>query len=188
MLISLKEAMVYAEKNACAVGAFDAVGLAEINAVLRAAEDLNEPVIIMPLFGVYPIEHIGPAAVALSQQAKVPVCVHLDHCKDFDLIMKALKVGYTSIMIDYSTKSYEENVTMSAKITEKKALTAFPNTASPGLGLGCGTRTPGSSGTGSNVTILGLAAVTMEGACCCDGGTAPSGSQVAEAWFSVSSS
>ena len=82
-------------------------------AALRAAEELGEPVIIAHAEVHEPyihIEEIGPIMVDMAKKAKVPVCVHLDHGTDFDLIMRALRIGFTSVMYDGSVLPYEENV------------------------------------------------------------------------------
>ena len=59
---------------------------------------------------VAPLDKIGPVMVELAKRSKVKVCVHLDHGEDFDYCKRAIELGFTSVMIDYSTLSYDENV------------------------------------------------------------------------------
>ena len=82
-------------------------------AVLDAAETLNVPVIISHAQcheDVAPLDKIGPVMVELAKRSKVKVCVHLDHGEDFDYCKRAIALGFTSVMIDYSTLPYDENV------------------------------------------------------------------------------
>ena len=84
MIVSLNEIMAMAKENNCAIGAFNTPNLECINAVLDAAEKLNVPVILSHAElheDVAPLEVIGPMMVLAAKNAKVPVCVHLDHCE-----------------------------------------------------------------------------------------------------------
>lgn len=113
MLVNLKEILKLAEDNDYAVGAFNTPNLECINAVISAAEKLNVPVIIAHAElheDVAPIETIGPVMIDAARRAKVPVCVHLDHCEHLDYMRKALDLGFTGVMYDGSLLSYEENL------------------------------------------------------------------------------
>ena len=119
MLVNLAEITKIAEEKKCAVGAINTPNLESLLAALRAAEELGEPVIIAHAEVHEPyihIEEIGPIMVDMAKKAKVPVCVHLDHGTDFDLIMRALRIGFTSVMYDGSVLPYEENVKNSAEV------------------------------------------------------------------------
>lgn len=112
MLASLKEVISISKKNGRAVGAFNTPNLECLLAVLGAAEKLNVPVICSHAQlhePVAPLDKIGPVMLELAKRSKVPVCVHLDHGEDFDYCKKAIALGFTSVMIDYSTLPYEEN-------------------------------------------------------------------------------
>ena len=61
---------------------------------------------------------VGPAMVAVAQNAKVPVCVHLDHGTSLGMVYKALRLGFTSVMMDASALPYEENLRLTKMITE----------------------------------------------------------------------
>ena len=110
MIVTLNEVMQYAEANGCAIGAFNAVNLESIQAILGAAEELNQPVILMHAqvheeMGLCKMEEIAPVMLFMAERASVPVCVHLDHGTDLDYVRRALELGFTSVMYDGSEQS-----------------------------------------------------------------------------------
>lgn len=118
MLVSLTEILKLAEEKKCAVGAFNTPNLECINAVLAAAEKLNVPVILAHAElheEVSPLKAIGPVMVQAAKNAKVPVCVHLDHCETLSYMQTALDLGFTGVMYDGSLLPYEENVANTQK-------------------------------------------------------------------------
>jgi fructose-bisphosphate aldolase class II len=113
MLVNLKEILEIAKKKQNAVGMFNATGLDSIQAVVAAAEELNAPVILAhaEVHNVYnDIALVAPVMLSEAGRAKVPVCVHLDHGVTFEMIYRALRLGFTSVMYDASHLSYEENL------------------------------------------------------------------------------
>jgi fructose-bisphosphate aldolase class II len=121
MLVNLKEILEIAEREKTAIGMFNATGFDSLQAVIAAAEELNQPVIIAhaEVHNVYnDISMVGPAMVAVAKNAKVPVCVHLDHGTSLEMIYKALRLGFTSVMIDASALPYEENLAVTKQVTE----------------------------------------------------------------------
>lgn len=124
MLVTLKEALDMAEKGYFAVGAFNTPNLECLLAVIRNAEELNVPVIISHAElheQVAPLADIGPVMAFMAKEAKVPVCVHLDHGETLEYLQEALDMGFTSIMYDGSLLSYEENVANTRKAVEMAA-------------------------------------------------------------------
>ena len=118
MLVNLKEILALAEEKKCAVGAFNTPNLECLNAVIDAAEKLNVPVIISHAElheEVSPLAKIGPVMVQAAKAARVPVCVHLDHCETLDYMARALEIGFTGVMYDGSTLPYEENLANTKK-------------------------------------------------------------------------
>ena len=121
MLVNLNEILAIAEKRKCAIGAFNTPNLECINAVLDAAQRLNEPVIISHAQlheEISPLKVIGPVMVLLAERAAVPVCVHLDHCESLSYMKRALEIGFTGVMYDGSTLPYEENAENTRKAAE----------------------------------------------------------------------
>lgn len=119
MLVSLKELMADAEEKGYAVGAFNAVNFDSLRAIIAAAEETGKGVILNHAevhFPLMPLEIIGPVMVDMAKKAKVPVCVHLDHGQSLETCMKAIQLGFTSVMLDVSGDDYEENVAQTALI------------------------------------------------------------------------
>lgn len=119
MKASLKEVLAWAEERDCAVGSFNTPTFENVKAVISAAEELGVPVIIAHA-EVHEnegarLDDIGPLMVWAAERAKVPVCVHLDHGEHPEYIYRAIDLGFTSVMIDASTCSYDEN----AKVTKE---------------------------------------------------------------------
>ncbi len=118
MLVNLVEILKMAEEKKCAVGAFNTPNLECVNAVIATAEKLNVPVILSHAElheEVSPLEKIGPVMVQAAERAKVPVCVHLDHCETLDYMRQALELGFTGVMYDGSTLPYAENLANTKK-------------------------------------------------------------------------
>ena len=121
MLVGLKEILRLAEADKTAIGMFNGTGFDSIRAVIGAAEELNRPVIIAhaEVHNVFnDISLVGPAMLAAARAAKVPVCVHLDHGVTAEMCYRALRLGFTGIMIDASALPYEENLAVTRRITE----------------------------------------------------------------------
>lgn len=117
MLVSLKELMADAEEKGYAVGAFNAVSFESLRAIIAAAEETGKGVILNHAevhFPIMPLEVIAPIMVDMAKKAKVPVCVHLDHGNSLETCMKAIQLGFTSVMLDVSGLDYEENVAQTA--------------------------------------------------------------------------
>lgn len=113
MLVTMAELLADAKKRKYAVGAFNVPNLEQIRAAVAAAEELDVPVIIQHAEvheSYITLDEIGPIMLDYAKKSKVPVCVHLDHGVSFDFCMKAIRLGFTSIMYDASAKSYEENM------------------------------------------------------------------------------
>lgn len=112
MLVTLKELLMEAKEKQYAVGAFNVPNLEAVRAVIEAAEELQSPIILQHAEvheGLVSIEEIGPVMLEYARKAKVPVAVHLDHGASFDMCVKAIRMGFTSVMYDASSKDYEVN-------------------------------------------------------------------------------
>jgi len=119
MRVNLNKILQDAQVNGYGIGAFNTPNLESIQAVIAAAENLNQPVIIMHAQiheKLIPLEVIGPVMVRLADQARVAVCVHLDHGEDLGYLLHAMKMGFTSVMYDGSRLPYEENLTNTREI------------------------------------------------------------------------
>ena len=113
MLVNMNEVLRPAKKNKYAVGLFNAVNLELARGIIAAAETTQSPVIMGTaevLLPYGPLEEVSYYLIPMAKKAKVPVVVHLDHGLSRDLCIKALELGFSSIMYDCSTDSYEDNV------------------------------------------------------------------------------
>ena len=117
-LMTTKEMLLKAQREGYAVGAFNAENMEMVQAVIEAAEEMKAPVIIQTTPGTLnyadPEMFYGMCAAA-AQKASVPVALHLDHGNSFELAVQAMKAGYTSVMIDGSHETFEENVALTKK-------------------------------------------------------------------------
>ncbi len=113
MLVNLNDILIKAKAEHYAVGLFNAVNVEMARAIIETAEELNSPVIVGTAEVLLPamsLERVAEYLIPMAQKARVPVCVHYDHGITFDKCMEALKLGYSSIMYDCSTDSYEDNI------------------------------------------------------------------------------
>lgn len=118
MLVNMYEILEKAKEGKYGVGFFNAVNVEMGRAVIETAEELNAPVIVgtaQVLLPAMELERVAEYLIPMAKKAKVPVCVHYDHGLTFEKCMEALQLGFSSIMYDCSTDSYEENV---AKVAE----------------------------------------------------------------------
>ena len=110
-----------AYKGGYAIGAFNVENMEMVQAVAAAAEELKAPVIMQttPSTVKYAdLKYFYANAKAAAEMASVPIVMHLDHGNSFDLAMRALRVGYTSIMIDGSHESFEDNIAVSKAVAD----------------------------------------------------------------------
>jgi fructose-bisphosphate aldolase class II len=123
VLVTLKTILKIAEAKKCAIGSFNTPNLESLKAVIGAAEELNQPVILMHAqiheeIGLCNMEEIAPIMLFMADRATVPVCVHLDHGTDLDYVKKGLDLGFTSVMYDGSTLPDELNFANTAIAVE----------------------------------------------------------------------
>ncbi len=113
MIVNMNEVLRPAKKNKYAVGLFNAVNLELARGIIAAAEATQSPVIMGTaevLLPYGPLDEVSYYLIPMAKKANVPVVVHLDHGLKYDTCIKALELGFSSIMYDCSTDSYEDNV------------------------------------------------------------------------------
>ncbi|MBN1509346.1 MAG: class II fructose-bisphosphate aldolase, partial [Sedimentisphaerales bacterium] len=104
-----------------AVGAFNVLDYNSTKAVVQAAQELRAPVILQTSAKTVTFWGSRPLmgwATELAASVPVPVALHLDHCKDLDLIRECIDAGWTSVMIDASARPFEENLSLSRRVVE----------------------------------------------------------------------
>ena len=120
-LVTLKELIKRADKKGIAVGAFSVGNMEMILGAVKAAEELETPIILQIAevrLPTSPLNIIGPMMVVAAENSNVDICVHFDHGLNYETVIQALDLGFTSVMLDGSLLPYEENVSLTKKVVE----------------------------------------------------------------------
>ncbi len=120
-IVNAKGILAKATLEGYAVGAFNITSIMQMKAVIDTAEKALAPVIIQT--SESPTRNIGPEVIAaafreLAKAAIIPVALHLDHCTDIEFCKRCIDAGYTNIMIDASSKPYDENVKITKEVVD----------------------------------------------------------------------
>ena len=113
MLVNLNDMLLDAQKHHYGIGLFNTTDTDAIEAAISAAEELRSPIILGTaevLLRHAELQLIGPAMVNMAKKASVPVAIHFDHGLTYEKCVEALEVGFSSVMYDCSTATYEDNV------------------------------------------------------------------------------
>lgn len=123
MLTSVKEILTKAKEGGYAVGAFNTINLETTHAIIMAAKEMRSPVIIQVTEKT--LEYAGGRAIfnlakniAEFYASEIPIGIHLDHGHSFEIIRRAVKIGFTSVMYDGSRKKYEDNIMITKEIVD----------------------------------------------------------------------
>lgn len=121
MLVNLNDVLIQAKKSGYAVGAFNVYNMETVEVVFDAAASLDIPVIIA--FGekysnINNINLIAKCVHELANKTQIPIVLHLDHCKSEDLIIQAIRAGFTSVMYDGSSMSNYDNIKNTSKVVK----------------------------------------------------------------------
>ena len=120
-LINPVKMLKNAQRCGYAVAAFNIHNLETIQAVVEAAWEERSPLIIQTTPGTLKHAGIFYTAACVKTAAElydIPIVLHLDHCESFDLIIKCIQAGYTSVMIDGSKHPYSENVAIVKRVVD----------------------------------------------------------------------
>lgn len=120
-LVQSKTLLENAHAGKYGVGAFNVANMEMIIGAIKAAEELQAPIILQIAevrLNYSPLDLIGPMMVAAAKKARVPVAVHLDHGLTIETVRKALDIGFSSVMIDGSKLPIEENIKLTKKVVE----------------------------------------------------------------------
>ena len=128
MLVPSKDILLKGEEGGYAVGAFNAVNMETAQAIFAAAERERAPFLIQitqTTLGYTEPDELFAVIRALADRVTVPLAVHLDHGRSFEIVMRFLRLGMTSVMIDGSLRedgktprTYEENIEVTRKVVE----------------------------------------------------------------------
>lgn len=119
MLVPFSKMLQDAYNGHYAVGAFNCLSIEHVMGAIQAAEELRSPIILQLAevqFPYAPIEMMAPVYLEAAAKATVPVVVHLDHGQSLETCVKAIQLGFNSVMFDGANLPFEENVRQTAEI------------------------------------------------------------------------
>nr|WP_072250298.1 class II fructose-bisphosphate aldolase [Enterobacter hormaechei] len=124
-LISLADGLAHAREHRYALGAFNVLDSHFLRALFAAAKQERSPFIINIAevhFKYVSLESLVEAVKFEAARHDIPVVLNLDHGLHFEAVVRALRLGFSSVMFDGSTLSYEENIRQTREIKLRLAL------------------------------------------------------------------
>ena len=120
-LQTMTDMLATAAARGYAVGAFNIVDYSSALAVVRTAKQLKAPVIVQT--SVKTVKYWSAETIVswmrhIAASSPVPVALHLDHCKEIDVIEACIEAGWTSVMIDASAEPYDQNLAATRRVVE----------------------------------------------------------------------
>ncbi|MDP3699058.1 MAG: class II fructose-1,6-bisphosphate aldolase [Nanoarchaeota archaeon] len=119
MFADTKKLLLKAQQGKYAVAHFNINNMEIVQGVVAAAIKLKAPVILATSEGALKyagMDYLYAIAKTASEQANVPIALHLDHGKDMQTIKKAIQIGYSSVMIDASHEKFEKNIRLTKQV------------------------------------------------------------------------
>ena len=121
MLVTTKEMFKKSMEEGFAIGAFNVNNMEIIQGIVDAAQKQNSPVILQASSGAIKyarIKYLMKMVEAAVEETNIPIAIHLDHGPDFETCKMCIDNGFTSVMIDGSKYSFEENVALTKKVVD----------------------------------------------------------------------
>ena len=120
-LVTTKEMFEKSMKEGFAIGAFNINNMEILQGIIDAAQKQNSPVILQASSGAIKyarIKYLMKMVEAAVEETTIPIAIHLDHGADFEACKMCIDNGFTSVMIDGSKYSFEENIEITKKVVE----------------------------------------------------------------------
>ncbi|MGM9592498.1 MAG: class II fructose-1,6-bisphosphate aldolase [Oscillospiraceae bacterium] len=120
-LVTTKEMFEKAYKGGYAIGAFNVNNMEIVQGITEAARDLNAPLILQVSKGARAYAnhtYLMKLVEAAVEETGLPIALHLDHGDSFDICKSCIDGGFTSVMIDASSKSLEDNIELTRRVVE----------------------------------------------------------------------
>ena len=120
-LVTTKEMFKKAYEGGYAIGAFNVNNMETVQGIVEAAKETNAPLILQVSSGARKyakhtyLVHLVQAAI---EDSSLPIALHLDHGDSFELCKSCIDGGFTSVMIDASHHSFEDNIALTRKVVE----------------------------------------------------------------------
>ena len=120
-LVNTKEMFAKAYNGGYAIGAFNVNNMEIVQGITEAAAELNAPLILQVSKGARAYAnhtYLMKLVEAAIEETGLPICLHLDHGDTFELCKSCIDGGFTSVMIDASSKPFEENIALTRQVVE----------------------------------------------------------------------
>ena len=120
-LVTSKEMFQKAYEGGYAVGAFNVNNMEIIQGIVEAAKIEQSPLILQVSAGARKYAkhiYLMKLVEAAVEDSGLPICLHLDHGEDFEICKSCIDGGFTSVMIDGSKRSFEENIALTRRVVE----------------------------------------------------------------------
>ena len=121
-LVTTTEMFKKAYDGGYAVGAFNVNNMEIVQGITEAAGELNSPVILQVSKGARAYANhtylVKLVEAAVAENPQIPIALHLDHGDSFELCKSCIDGGFTSVMIDASSKSFEDNIALTKQVVE----------------------------------------------------------------------
>ncbi len=120
-LVTTKKMFEKSMKEGFAIGAFNINNMEIIQGIVDAANEKNSPVILQVSSSAIKyarMPYLMKMVEAAVETTKIPIALHLDHGPDFETCKECVDAGFTSVMIDGSKYSFEENIELTKKVVE----------------------------------------------------------------------
>lgn len=121
MLVNLNDVLLPAKQKSYAVGLFNTINAELASGVFAAAEELRSPIIIGTAEVLLPfgaLEELSYLLLPMAKRATVPVVLHFDHGTTLENTVKAIELGFSSVMFDRSDRPFDENLKEVAELTK----------------------------------------------------------------------
>ena len=120
-LVNSKEMFQKSMRENFAIGAFNVNNMEIIQAIVSAAQKQNSPVILQASSGAIKyakINYLMKMLEAAVEETNIPIVIHLDHGSNFEICKECIDAGFTSVMIDGSKYSFEENIKLTKQVVD----------------------------------------------------------------------
>ncbi len=120
-LVTTKEMFQKAYAGGYAIGAFNVNNMEIVQGITEAAKELNSPVILQVSAGARKYAkhaYLVKLVEAALEDTDLPIALHLDHGDDFEICKSCIDGGFSSVMIDGSKHSFEDNIILTKKVVE----------------------------------------------------------------------
>ena len=134
-LVHMRDMLQHAYENKYAIGAFDVVNLDMLQGIIDAAERCRAPVIIgmaEPHLTHFNLALLAPAAEAAARMSSVPVAIHFDHGSSLQSVVKGIRYGCNSLMIDGSNFELQDNIDLTKEVVKVAYACGIPVEAEMG--------------------------------------------------------